>query len=159
MKIMQLPLERFDEMDSLYDMTSVEGFREKRLENLKNCREICLVAEEKGEIIGEISIMTENINIPAAVIPNKRVYLFGLRVKEQFRRNGVGRQLLVNAISLCMKRGIFQFTIGVEKENSIARRFYESCGFYPLLENCVEMQQGRRCVYDLLYLDTREKTV
>ena len=154
MEIIQLPLERFEEMNALFDMDSVEGFREKRLANLQACREICIVALENDEIIGEINIMTENINIPAAVIPNFRVYLFGFRVKEAHRRKGVGRQLMANAIALCMKRGIFQFAVGVEKDNKGARRFYERCGFQPLFQNCCEEQQGRKCVFDLLLLDT-----
>ncbi len=120
-----LPLERFDELGSLFDMKS---FREKRFENLKTLREICVVAEEDGKLVGEINIMTENANIPAAVIPNKRIYLFGLRVLPEYRRMGIGTALVAFAVNTAVERGIFEFTIGVEKGNEQAKRLYAKLG-------------------------------
>lgn len=154
-EIKQLPLERFDEMDRLFDMSRVENFRENRLNSLKAGKEICLIALKNDEIIGEISIMVQEINIPEAVIPNKRVYLFGFRVKEEHRNMGVGKSLLANAVSLCMKRGVFQFTVGVEKGNKGAKRLYESFGFVTVGENYVEMFGGKPHRFDLMLLKTR----
>lgn len=155
-EIKQLPLERFDEMDALFDMSSVADFRENRLKSLKAGNEICLIALKDNVIIGEISIMVQGINIPEAVIPNKRVYLFGFRVKEEHRNMGVGKALLANAISLCMKRGVFQFTVGVEKDNKRVKRLYESFGFITAGENYVEMCNGKPNKFDLMLLQTRK---
>ena len=155
MELKLLPVERLDELNAIYDMSRFENFQKTREENLRNRREICVVAEEEGTFVGEISIMTENSNIPVAVIPNKRVYLFGLRVLPDFRNRGIGTALLKYAVTMCTRRGIFEFTIGVENDNKIARKLYEKLGFVTLLENCSEMQYGRMCKYDLLMLKLR----
>lgn len=155
MEIKLLPIERLDELNSIYDMTLIDGFRETRKGNLESCREICFVAEEDGQFIGELSIMTQNANIPIAVIPNKRVYMFGLRVLPEFQRRGIGTALLRYAIGFCVRRGIAEFTIGVETENKDARRLYDRFGFATFLENCSEMQFGKMCRYDLLLLKLR----
>lgn len=155
MEIKLLPIERLDELNAIYDMTRYENFQSIRQSNLENCREICVVAEHEGKFVGELSMMTQNANIPVAVIPNKRVYLFGLRILPEFQRKGIGTALLEHAIRLCVKRGIFEFTIGVEQDNQIARKLYQKFGFTPLLENCSEMQYGRMCRYDLLMLKLR----
>ena len=155
MELKLLPVERLDELNAIYDMSRFENFRQIREENLRSRREICVVAEEEGRFVGEISIMTENSNIPIAVIPNKRMYLFGLRVLPEWRNMGIGTALLKYAITMSSRRGIFEFTICVETDNADARRLYEKFGFATLLENCSEMQYGRMCRYDLLLLKLR----
>lgn len=155
MEIKFLPIERLNELNEIYDMSRFENFQQIRKSNLESCKEICFVAEDNGKFVGEISIMTENANIPAAVIPNKRMYFFGLRVLPDFQRKGIGTALMTYAISRCMQRGIFEFTIGVETDNHDAKRLYERLGFKMFLENCSEMQYGRLCKFDLLMLKLR----
>lgn len=155
MEIKALPIERLDELNKIYDMSRYENFQQTRKSNLESCKEICFVAEENGQLVGEISIMTENANIPVAVIPNKRMYFFGLRVLPEFQRKGIGTALMTYAISQCIKRGIFEFTIGVETENADAKRLYERLGFKNFLENCSEVQYGKVCKFDLLLLKIR----
>lgn len=155
MELKLLPVERLDELNAIYDMSRFENFQKTREKNLRSRREICVVAEEEGKFVGEISIMTKNSNIPVAVIPNKRMYLFGLRVLPEWRNKGIGTALLQYAISMSARRGIFEFTIGVETDNPDARRLYEKMGFVTMLENCSEMQYGRMCRYDLLMLKLR----
>ncbi|MCM1300063.1 MAG: GNAT family N-acetyltransferase [Firmicutes bacterium] len=155
MEIKLLPIERLNELNEIYDMSRYENFQATRQSNLENCREICVVAEHEGRFVGELSMMTQNANIPVAVIPNKRIYLFGLRILPEFQRRGIGTALLEYAVRLCARRGIFEFTIGVEQDNEIARKMYKKMGFTELLENCSEMQYGRMCRYDLLLLKIR----
>lgn len=155
MEIKLLPVERLDELNEIYDMRLYENFQATRKSNLDTRREICVVAEENGKFVGELSMMTQNANIPVAVIPNKRVYLFGLRVRREYQRRGIGTALLRCAISLCAQRGIFEFTIGVETVNEGARRLYERLGFVNLLENCSETQFGEVCKFDLMMLKLR----
>lgn len=154
MEIKLLPIERLDELNEIYDMHRYENFQETRRHNLESCKEICVVAEEEGKFVGELSIMTENANSPAAVIPNKRVYLFGLRVLPDYQRRGIGTALIRYAVSFCMRRGVFEFTIGVETKNDVARRLYEGLGFVNFLENCSEVQFGEMCRFNLLMLNT-----
>lgn len=155
MEIKLLPVERLDELNRIYDMSRYENFQAIRKANLMNCKEICVVAEENGEFVGELSLMTQNANIPAAVVPNKRVYMFGLRVLPNYQRQGIGTALLRYAVTLCAGRGIFEFTIGVETSNEGARRLYERLGFVLFLENCSEVQFGEMCKFDLMMLKLR----
>lgn len=145
-----LPIERFDEMDGLYAMSDFE--KKKRYENLVTKNEICIVAEQDGKIIGEITIMTNNANIPAAVIPNRRVYFFGLRVHPDFRRKGVAKSLLAYAIKTTSSRGIFEITIAVEKGNELAKEIYTKSGFEPFLNDCTEDFDGKKLSFDLMML-------
>lgn len=149
MEYLILPISRFDELDGLYDMG---GFKQIRRDNLAACREICIVAQENGKLCGEISIMTANANIPAAVIPNRRVYLFGLRVLPEHRGKGVGAALVGEAVKLCASRGIHELTIGAEKSNPRARSLYERLGFAPFLTDCTERPDGKELNFDLLML-------
>lgn len=158
MEIKLLPLHRLDELNKIYDMSCYEGFQETRKSNLESCKEICLVAEEEGQLVGELSIMTQNANIPVAVIPNKRMYFFGLRVLPEFQRRGIGTALMRSAIAMCVKRGIFEFTIGVENHNKDAHRLYERLGFKDYLENCSEMQYGKICKFNLMLLQVGVRT-
>lgn len=155
MVIKALPIERLDELNEIYDMSQYENFQQIRRGNLESCREICFVAEEGEKLVGEISIMTENANIPAAVVPNKRMYFFGLRVLPEYRRKGIGTALMTFAISQCLRRGIYEFTIGVESDNTDAKRLYERLGFRSFLDNCSEVQFGKLCRFDLLLLKLR----
>lgn len=155
MEIKLLPVERLDELNNIYDMSRYENFQATRKGNLERCKEICVVAEDGGRFVGELSMMTENANIPAAVIPNKRIYLFGLRVLPDYQRQGIGTALLRYAVALCVQRGIFEFTIGVETKNEAARRLYERLGFALFLENCSEVQFGEMCRFDLMMLKLR----
>ena len=155
MEIKLLPAERLDELNEIYDMRRYEGFQETRRRNLESCKEICVTAEHEGKFVGELSIMTENANIPAAVIPGKRVYIFGLRVLPAYQNQGIGTSLVRYAVSFCTQRGVFEFTIGVETKNKRARRLYERLGFVDFLENCSEVQFGEICKFDLLLLKLR----
>jgi ribosomal protein S18 acetylase RimI-like enzyme len=58
-----------------------------------------------------------------------RAYIYGFRVKANFRNQGVGTQMM-NIIEkdLC-KRKFQQVTLNVSQENHRARRFYERLGY------------------------------
>ncbi len=177
MEIRLLPIERLDELNAIYDMKALGSvqpaekaqkikrsgnypvmldlkydFQQIREMNLRSGSEICAVAEENGVFVGEVSVMTENASVPAAVIPNVRNYLFGLRVLPAFQRQGIGTALLNFIISHLRQKGIREFTIAAEQSNTGARRLYERLGFKTLLTDCTEMQFGRQCRFDVLIL-------
>lgn len=152
MEIKLLPVQRLDELNIIYDMTRFDNFQQIREENLRSGIEVCAVAEEKNVFVGEVSLMTQSASVPSAVIPDRRNYLFGLRVLPDFQRQGIGTALVKYITSLRREQGIKEFTIAVEKDNVGARRLYERLGFKTLLENCTEMQFGRQCRFDVLIL-------
>jgi ribosomal protein S18 acetylase RimI-like enzyme len=149
--VKQLNTERFGELNGLFDMSPYLDYAQKRLENLTSGRELCLIAELEGKLTGEINIMFENENVPEAVIPNRRAYIFALRVKEWARGVGIGKILVAEAVDACVSRGYSEQTVGVEPNNKPALRIYESAGFKPFIGNMREKSpDGGEYAFDLL---------
>lgn len=80
---------------------------------------IYLVAEEKGRILGYLGIWK---SLDEGEITN-------VAVKEEFRRRGIGRLLLSNALDIAGKTGIMNLVLEVRFSNLAAIRLYESMGF------------------------------
>ncbi|MCL2633174.1 MAG: GNAT family N-acetyltransferase [Oscillospiraceae bacterium] len=148
--IKQLPLERFSELNKLFDMTPHPEFAETRRNNLATGQEICLIAELGGKLAGEINIMFKNDNLPEAIIQNRRAYLFALRVHEAAQGLGIGTILISEAIEACNKRGYIEQTIGVEPDNEPALHIYKSAGFKPFITGLKEDEFGKEITFDLL---------
>jgi ribosomal protein S18 acetylase RimI-like enzyme len=55
-------------------------------------------------------------------------YLHELNVGEQWRRQGIGRSLVIEAMSLARRRGSTRFWLSTGGHNRIAQALYESLG-------------------------------
>ena len=81
---------------------------------------ICFVAElENGEIIG--TIMAGN--------DGRRGHIYHLMVKNEYRKNGIGKKLLEEAENGLKKEGIRKIFLVVFKENEIGNIFWENNGY------------------------------
>jgi ribosomal protein S18 acetylase RimI-like enzyme len=58
-----------------------------------------------------------------------RAYIYGFRVRPQFRNQGIGTIIMRNLEEDLKKRGFQQATLNVGKENLNARRFYDRLGY------------------------------
>jgi putative acetyltransferase len=85
---------------------------------------IMLVAEAEGAIVGELSLRT--ISPRRAV---KHVATLGMSVKQAWRRKGVGRALLADAITWAPSAGIKRIELYVYARNAAAVALYEKFGF------------------------------
>jgi putative acetyltransferase len=85
---------------------------------------IMLVAEAEGAIVGELSLRT--ISPRRAV---KHVATLGMSVKQAWRRKGVGRALLADAIAWAPSAGIKRIELYVYARNAAAVALYEKFGF------------------------------
>jgi len=56
-------------------------------------------------------------------------YIYNVAVKQEFRRQGLGYQMLKTLIDESADRGITSFTLEVRASNEPAIRLYESLGF------------------------------
>jgi len=56
-------------------------------------------------------------------------YIYNVAVKQEFRRRGLGYQMLKTLIDESADRGITSFTLEVRASNEPAIRLYESLGF------------------------------
>lgn len=55
-----------------------------------------------------------------------------ISVMPEFRRHGLGRQLLEALIRMAVNENLHQLVLEVRTGNTAARRLYESCGFQPV---------------------------
>jgi ribosomal protein S18 acetylase RimI-like enzyme len=59
----------------------------------------------------------------------KRAYLYGFRVRPEFRNHGVGTLILQTIEADLIARGFRILTLNVAKENSAAQKLYQRLGF------------------------------
>jgi len=85
-----------------------------------------LVAEEEGEVVGSVVLLiVPNLShraSPWAVVEN-------LIVTQQQHRQGIGRQLMKDAIARARGAGCYEIQLSSNKTRDEAHRFYESLGF------------------------------
>ncbi|MEN6524128.1 MAG: GNAT family N-acetyltransferase [Anaerolineaceae bacterium] len=58
-----------------------------------------------------------------------RAYLYAIRVKPEYRCNGIGKALLQTIERDLYKRRVHFATLNVAKDNPRAQKLYESCGY------------------------------
>jgi predicted N-acetyltransferase YhbS len=85
-----------------------------------------LVAEEEGKVIGSVVLLiVPNLShhaSPWAVVEN-------LIVTQKQRRQGIGRQLMNDAIARARDAGCYEIQLSSNKIRYEAHQFYESLGF------------------------------
>ena len=100
-------------------------------------------------IIGELRVKYRDQD-PAIAFPGRRVYLYALRILDNYRNLGLGTYILNSAISMLENDGYREFTIGVEDKNTIARKLYGKFSFVHRIKRVYEIYQGDTYEYDLL---------
>ena len=84
--------------------------------------DLFLIAEEDGYMRGYLGLLS--------VLAEGRVWARDLVVGRQFRRNGVGTQLLMNASRWAIEQGAHQLTLEMQSKNYPAIRFCQKHGFH-----------------------------
>jgi ribosomal protein S18 acetylase RimI-like enzyme len=87
-------------------------------------RAIMLVAESGGAIVGELSLKA--ISSRRAV---QHVATLGMSVKQDWRRKGVGRALMTDALAWAPTAGIKRIELYVYCRNEAAISLYQKLGF------------------------------
>ena len=83
-----------------------------------------IVAEADGDVVGFAHLLTYHDLAHGALSGE----LLGLVVREDRRRQGIGRALLTEIIALAGKRGVCEFHINAEQDNFSAQKLYQSIG-------------------------------
>jgi ribosomal protein S18 acetylase RimI-like enzyme len=87
------------------------------------------VAEVNGTgLIGQCFVSLKR-NRPELADGLERAYIYGFRVKPQYRNLGVGTQMMATIEDDLRERHFHQVTLNVGQENHKARRFYERLGY------------------------------
>jgi len=108
--------------------TALVGFEADRLASfeavLADPDHDLIVAEADGAVVGYAHLMTYHDLSHGALAGD----LLGLAVREDFRRQGIGRRLLSEVMRLAKERGVGEFHINTEPDNEDAQRLYRSLG-------------------------------
>lgn len=100
-------------------INSLDNSEEGIARFLKRNPETCLVALENNSLIGAILIGTDGY----------RAYIYHIAVHPYFRRKGVGKALVEQALSAVKKLGIHKVSLVGFEKNQQTNLFWEKMGF------------------------------
>ena len=97
------------------------------IRQLDDPKSIVLVADDHGDVIGYVYATDEGYDYmslrgPAGVLQD-------ILVAPEFRRRGVGEQLLTAAIDTLRARGVSQIVLSTAERNAEAQRLFARAGF------------------------------
>ncbi len=138
----------------LYERSRIEGQTPENdtgadldylVEGYFECKDSCFwVAEYQAWIVGMIGV--QRINDGSAEIRR-------LRVRDSYRRKGIGSKLMEHAISFCRKKQFLKVVLDVRIERAPAIRMFDSFGFMQGRERDLNGRKLRDFYLDL-YSDT-----
>ena len=98
----------------------------------ENCRVLLaskshnlLVAEDQGKVVGFINVCTRR----TCLHPAQSALIDELVVSANYRKQGLGRRLLLAIIKKCKQLGCCEVEVSTEVTNTKARKFYSQLGF------------------------------
>ncbi|BBI33923.1 GNAT family N-acetyltransferase [Cohnella abietis] len=131
-KIKQLNLKDYFMCSNIWDMEKNSKMANMFYDELVSGNRITFIYLENDEFIGEGSLVFRN-NDPDYTIPNKRIYLSRMIVKEENRNRGIGSIILDYLIEYAEKVGYMEISLGVDTDNLSARHLYAKKGFTNVL--------------------------
>ncbi|MDM5339152.1 GNAT family N-acetyltransferase [Fictibacillus enclensis] len=133
-QIKKLKLEDYNKCSNIWDMEKKPKLAKMFYDELVSGNRITFIYIENNEFIGEGSLVFEN-NDPDYTIPDKRIYLSHMIVKEEYRNRGIGGIIVDYLIDYAKQLGYEEITLGVDTDNLNARHLYEKNGFTNVLFN------------------------
>jgi ribosomal protein S18 acetylase RimI-like enzyme len=91
-------------------------------------RGVFLVADDGGNRLAGFLVGTVEKEIPIYRI-KEFGFIHDLWVEENFRHEGVGRQLVMAAVERFAQLGVKQVRLDTAAANEVARKLFQSCGF------------------------------
>lgn len=131
-KIIKLNPEDYNKCRNIWDMDKQPKMAKVFYDELVSGNRITFIYLEENEFIGEGSVVFRN-NDPDYTIPDKRIYLSRMIVKEEFRNRGIGGIILDYLIDYAEQLGYEEIALGVDIDNLNARHLYEKKGFTNVL--------------------------
>lgn len=129
---MKLNLEDYNKCSNIWDMDKNPKMAKMFYDELVSGNRITFIYLEHNEFIGEGSLVFKN-NDPDYTIPDKRIYLSRMIVKDEYRNRGVGGIILDYLIDYAELLGYEEISLGVDTDNLNARHLYEKKGFTTVL--------------------------
>jgi len=113
--------------------TAAERFTEYIAGNIDKDNWHVLVAEADGQVVGYLQGSIEAC--PPVLVTRRYGNVHDMAVTETFRRRGVGRELVRQALSWFRSQGVTRFEVSMSIHNRTAKAFWQSLGFEPYLQS------------------------
>ena len=126
--IIRLDLSDFDKCGNIWDMQKQGELAARFLREMREGIRTTYIYRIDGDYIGEISIVTD-AGDPQYTIPDRRLYVSRLIVKDEYRRQGIGKKLMDFIVRNAQQEGYRELSIGVDLDNYPALRLYAQMGF------------------------------
>jgi ribosomal protein S18 acetylase RimI-like enzyme len=104
-----------------------ERARDLYLSQLRSPREVTLLAERDGEVVGILRCV-ESSGYPI-LLPSQYGYVSSAYVRSTARREGVLRTLMEAAVAWCRERGLSEMRLHSTVENASANSAWDALGF------------------------------
>lgn len=130
--IQKLDPEDYNKCSNIWDMEKQPKMANMFYEEIISGNRITFVYIENNTFIGEGSLVFSHVD-PDYTVPNKRVYLSRMIVKEAYRNRGIGGLIVDYLIAYAEQLGYKEIALGVDIDNVNARRLYENKGFTEVL--------------------------
>lgn len=130
--IFRLKKEDYNKCNNIWNMSEQKELADKFYNELLSGNRTTYVYIENNEFIGEVSLVFD-MNDSDYTIPNKRIYLSRLIVKEEYRKNGIGTKLIKYAISKAKEMNYEEMSVGVDFDNYSALKLYVNNGFSKII--------------------------
>lgn len=131
-EICKLNISDFEKCANIWNMDSQKELAKQFLKELQSGNRITYVYKIDGMFVGEISLVFDEGDSDYT-IKNQRVYISRLVVKKQYRRLGIGRQLIEFIVDLAKNMKYTQLSIGVDLDNYPALKLYAEQGFDKII--------------------------
>ena len=126
--IIRLDLSDFDKCGNIWNMQKQGELAARFLREMREGIRTTYIYRIDGDYIGEISIVTD-AGDPQYTIPDRRLYVSRLIVKDEYRRHGIGKKLVDFIVRNAQQEGYRELSIGVDLDNYPALRLYAQMGF------------------------------
>ncbi len=96
---------------------------------VEQAKAVIWIAETNGMgLVGQCFVSLKG-NRPELADGEVRAYIYGFRVRPQFRNQGIGTRIMRTVEDDLKQRGFHQVTLNVGQDNPDAQRFYDRLGY------------------------------
>ncbi len=131
-EICKLNVSDFEKCANIWDIDSQKELAKRFLEELQSGNRITYVYKIDGMFVGEISLVFD-ADDSDYTIKNQRAYVSRLIVKKEYRRAGIGSQLIEFITDLAKSMKYKELSIGVDLDNFPALKLYADKGFNKII--------------------------